>query len=79
MRPEDIDLFESLNKTPLGGRLADYLKRLQDRICDSRNWKDGDTKESVNKAANYIQSDIINKLKRSVENNEKQIMSEYES
>lgn len=60
---KDIELFKALSRSDLGTSLVDYLKRLSDNICDSRQWKEDDTKESTTKAAEYIQRNLIDKVR----------------
>ena len=58
----DLELFKALSKSSLGKDLVDYLDRVQDYICDSREWEEGDTKESANQAARVIKEKIRNRI-----------------
>jgi hypothetical protein len=62
MLEKDIELFKALSQSQLGRDLIDYLDRVTDSICDSREWKEGDTKESANRAAEVIKLQIRNKI-----------------
>ena len=65
LTPEEIDVFKNMSESELGTFLATYMKRVQDYCYDSRNWKDGDTKESADLAARVIQETFINKIRSS--------------
>lgn len=61
MNTADNEMFKILGSSGTGKQLVSYLKRMQDRICDSRNWKQGETKESSNQAARYL-DEVISKI-----------------
>lgn len=58
----DKKVFKALSTSELGKSLVEYLKRLQDEICDSRNWGPGETKEFANKVASLIQTEVCDKI-----------------
>lgn len=55
----DKKMFKMLYNSGTGKQLVDYLRRVQDHICDSRHWKEGDTRESALHAAREIENHII--------------------
>lgn len=59
---KDTDVFRMLSHGELGQHLVDYMRRLSDNICDSRNWTQEDTKESTRIAAAYIKKYLIDKI-----------------
>lgn len=61
---KDNNLFKLLNDSEMGAQLCDYLERLLNHTCDARNMGPEDTKESVKKAAQTIQTHIIDKIKK---------------
>lgn len=56
------EMFKTLSKSSLGKSLIDYCDYVCDTLTDSRTWKEGDTKESVNKAAEYVKKHIRDRL-----------------
>mgnify|MGYP000877845828 CR=1 FL=1 len=62
LKQSHIDLFKTLSKSKFGEELIEYLRLMQDDISNSRNWKGNDSKESANKACEYIDTYLINKL-----------------
>lgn len=63
LNEKDSELFKTLNKSTLGKDLVDYLERVISYTCDVRNMTDEDSAESVKKAANVIQVNVIDKIK----------------
>lgn len=59
---KDIEMFRSLSRSGLAKDIIDYLTRLGDNICDSRNWEKDDTKESTRRAADYVKRYFRDKL-----------------
>lgn len=58
----DKELFQNLADSELGNRLVDYLRRFQADFCDVRKMTDGENSTSIKRAADAIQSDIIDKI-----------------
>ena len=58
---DKITLFKSLHNSQIGKDLVEYLKELQNEICDSRKWGKDDTKESADIASRTIQK-LIDKI-----------------
>lgn len=63
LNEREIEMFNALSKSETGKTLVEYLKRLSDFVCDVRQMKEGDTKESVVKASSIIEAHIINKIR----------------
>lgn len=61
MNTADREMFNTLSSTATGKQLVDYLKRMQNEICDSRNWVEFETKESSTQASRHIQL-LIDKI-----------------
>ena len=61
MKEQYVAMFTSLSGSPTGKLLVRYLQEQQSQICDSRNWKEGDTKESALMASHYLQ-DVVDKI-----------------
>lgn len=61
--PQDKEMFNALAKSQIGTNLINYLERLEDFICDSRTWSEGDTKESALMASKAIKEHIRGKIK----------------
>jgi hypothetical protein len=59
----DVEMFKALGNSGLGKDLIDYLKRLEDYICDVRSWEAGDTPESVKKASKHLSKHLRDKIK----------------
>lgn len=62
--PQEQELFRALSKSDSGKVLAGYLKKVQDFIHDSRNWKNDENKESAAIAARAIQECLIDKIRQ---------------
>jgi len=60
MDKADIELFKNLATTATGAQLVNYLKRLQNKICDSRTWGEFETRGSSTQASRHIQELIDN-------------------
>lgn len=63
--PQDLTFFKSMSETDSGRYLAEYVKRLIDCVYDSRNWKEGDTKESAALAARILQEHLLDNIRSS--------------
>lgn len=57
-------VFEALSKSNNGEVLTEYLEGLVRYVCDSRNWDKDITKEHANFAADVIEKNLINKLRK---------------
>lgn len=74
---QDTEMFRNLSSSSTGKQLLSYLERLLTDVCDSRNWKEVDTKESTQKVANIIQKGLVDKIK--LQNEKKEVTgSEFE-
>lgn len=62
LTPEELQLFKNLGNSELGRDIVAYVRRLQSHICDSRNWVEGDTRESVVKAADILEKELCGKI-----------------
>ena len=60
---QDKELFRILGNSETGKVLAEYCERLVDSAYDSRNWKDGDTKETADMASRLIKEFLVDKIK----------------
>ena len=63
---EDIQMFDTLSKSELGNQLVSYLKRLSDSVCDVRTMAEGDTPETMKRAAMVIERDLIQRIHKRV-------------
>lgn len=65
LNTREIEFFKNLHQTEVSSSLVEYLERLSNYICDSRNWdtlniKD---KEIANSSAKVIKELIIDRLR----------------
>lgn len=61
MQKADQEMFHTLSTTATGKQLIDYLTRMQNDICDSRQWEELETRSSSTQAARHIQK-LIDKI-----------------
>jgi YesN/AraC family two-component response regulator len=62
LNEKDIEMFKAFSRSETGKNLVDYLQRVITHTCDVRNMANGDTKESIQKAASTIEKHIIDKI-----------------
>lgn len=63
MTPQEVEFFRNISNTEVGKFFHAYAEKVRDYAFDSRNWKEGDTKESAALAARLIEDMIINKIR----------------
>lgn len=65
LEQKEIEFFKNLHRTPVATSLVDYLSRLSNHICDSRNWDTLkiENKEVANSSAKVIKDFIIDRLR----------------
>lgn len=59
----DILFFKNISQTDAGNYLQDYYKRLEDHAYNSKEWQEGDTKESAAMAARFIREHLIERIR----------------
>lgn len=64
LNEKEIKLFKLLSKSDIGKDLIEYCDRLITYTCDVRNMNEKDTKESIQKAADIIETHLINRIKK---------------
>lgn len=63
LNQKEIELFKSLGQSSIGKDIAEFAERLVTSMCDSRNWGPNDTKDVVNKAADLVQKELIDRIR----------------
>lgn len=59
----DIEFFKNISQVESGSFLLDYFKRLEEHAYNSKDWQEGDTKESAARAAKLIREHLIEKIR----------------
>lgn len=62
--PQDKEFFSHLSQSETGRYFASYVKKVIDYVHDSRNWSDGDSKESARQAATALEKHFLSHLVR---------------